>query len=116
MPKTLPVNVLRSHFGDCANGGVTSTANTLYLICEGGWHEEPEDSSLLLRTVTRKLFRGASPYIHAEPVNPGDLTDKLGPMFGGCFVWSSDSRFPSDYPIPVHDRFEEVGVYERLSQ
>ena len=23
---------------------------------------------------------------------------------GGCFIWSTDSRFPSNYPIPLHDR------------
>jgi hypothetical protein len=30
-------------------------------------------------------------------------------MFGGNFIWSSDSRFRnevSEYPIPVHDRIE----------
>ena len=28
------------------------------------------------------------------------------PMFGGNFVYSSDSRFPSDAPIKIHDRIE----------
>lgn len=27
-------------------------------------------------------------------------------MFSGNFVYTSDSRFPNDYPIPVHDRQE----------
>jgi hypothetical protein len=27
-------------------------------------------------------------------------------MFGGTFIYSSDSRFPSKYPIPLHDRVE----------
>ncbi len=27
-------------------------------------------------------------------------------MFGGCFVKTCDSRFPFDYPIPLHDRKE----------
>ena len=29
-----------------------------------------------------------------------------GPMFGGNFVYSSDSRLPRE-PIPVHDRYEK---------
>jgi hypothetical protein len=24
--------------------------------------------------------------------------------FGGTFVWACDSRFPSKYPVPLHDR------------
>jgi hypothetical protein len=28
-------------------------------------------------------------------------------MFGGAFIWDSDSRFPAKYPIPLHDRIEE---------
>lgn len=115
MPKTLPVRVYHDDAGDCSNGGVTSQCKRLYLICENGWWEEPEDSDSLLRLVSRKLFRDRTTYLHAEPVNPGDLSDKVGPMFGGAFIWSSDSRFPSDYPIPVHDRFEEVELYDRLS-
>jgi hypothetical protein len=26
---------------------------------------------------------------------------------GGTFIYSSDSRFPSKYPIPLHDRVED---------
>ena len=116
MPKTLPVRVYRDGSGDCSNGGVTAKYHTLYLIAENGWWEEPEDSDSLLRLVSRTLFRDTPPYLHAEPVNPGDLSDKVGPMVGGAFIWSSDARFPSDYPIPVHDRYEEVEEYERMSR
>jgi len=28
-------------------------------------------------------------------------------MNGGNFVYTSDSRFPADYPIPVFDRVEK---------
>jgi hypothetical protein len=27
-------------------------------------------------------------------------------MFGGAYIYSADSRFPSRYPIPLHDRIE----------
>jgi hypothetical protein len=27
-------------------------------------------------------------------------------MFGGTFIYTSDSRFPAEYPIPLHDRIE----------
>ena len=39
---------------------------------------------------------------------------ELGPMFGGNFIYSSDSRFPSDSPIKVFDRFESQKLYNEL--
>lgn len=41
----------------------------------------------------------------ARPFNE-DGTVKRGGMFGGNFISTSDSRFPTTAPIPVHDRFE----------
>lgn len=37
----------------------------------------------------------------------------VGPMFGGSFVWSTDSRFRkiSEYPVPIHDRYETPEQY-----
>lgn len=46
-------------------------------------------------------------------VQPGNA---VGPMFGGNFVYSSDSRFPFDYPLGIHDRFESQEAYETLSR
>jgi hypothetical protein len=41
----------------------------------------------------------------ARPVNK-DGTIRKGGMFGGNYISTSDSRFPTSAPIPVHDRFE----------
>lgn len=35
-----------------------------------------------------------------------DFSPKGYYCFGGSFIYSPDSRFPSRYPIPVHDRDE----------
>ena len=55
--------------------------------------------------VERMIF--GKPYLTAYPCDKNGLpeTDR---MFGGCFVYSSDSRFHvfGDYPIPLHDRKE----------
>lgn len=47
---------------------------------------------------------------HCEPLaGPGG--DKvIGPMFGGCFVTTSDSRMPAEV-IRVHDRYETERQY-----
>jgi len=39
-----------------------------------------------------------------------------GGMFGGNFIYSSDSRFPFDHPVKLHDRYETWEQYEALSR
>lgn len=110
--KTLPVNVYTDG-DDCTNGGITSQHRDLYLACEAGWFDVPDDDPKLIRLVKRSF--GFGEYIHAEPVN-GRPCGCVGPMFGGNFVYTCDSRFPSPYPIPVHDRFETWEEYDMLSR
>ena len=109
--KTLPVTVFTDG-RDCTNGGVTSKYTQLYLAVEDGWFDVPDNEPGLLKLVGR--LRHPGEYIYAEPVN-GRPTKCAGPMFGGNFVYSCDSRFPSQYPIPVHDRFETWEEYALLS-
>jgi hypothetical protein len=67
---------------------------------------DADESTPAVKLVRRKLPWGD--YIHAIPY---DQPEGAG-MFGGTFIYSSDSRFPSKYPIPLHDRVEmEKGGY-----
>lgn len=98
--KGLMVYVYRTNY-DATNGGVTSSHDRVLLVGEG----VPEvfkasDDLPALRLVKRII--GGNPYLHAEPI------EKHGKhhMFGGNFIYVSDSRFPNRYPIPVHDRTE----------
>ena len=112
--KALPVFVYRCpYLGDCTNGGISKDRYRLLLTCEDGFIDAEPDDPALLRLVKRKI--GGREYIHAEPVNPGDTSGSVGPMFGGNYVSTSDSRFPSDYPIPLHDRYENPLQYNQLS-
>lgn len=45
--------------------------------------------------------------LRAVPVDPPE--GSFNRMFGGNYISTSDSRFPCDYPIPVHDRYEPWG-------
>jgi len=93
MKKGLLVEIMGT---DCTNHGVTSGHKQAILVGEGIPEIfEPGDLPVL------KLAKGygTRKYI-ALPVN------KNGGMFGGHFIYSSDSRFPSDAPIHVHDRYE----------
>lgn len=112
--KTLPVSVYRpSLVGDCTNGGVTARNDVAYLICDEGWRETDGESEQVLRLVRTTV--GGHDYIHAEQVShcPEGC---VGPMFGGNFIYTCDSRFPSPYPIPVHDRYETQELYDLLSR
>ena len=54
---------------------------------------------------------------NAQPVKRGGM---IGPMFGGTFAASSDSRFgratEQSGAISIHDRFESVAQYDALSR
>lgn len=71
------------------------------------------------KTPALYLRRGNLPdgSFRAVPANPPGVANLIGPMFGGTFVYASDSRFPATgnvkSPIPVHDRWESDELYGR---
>lgn len=48
------------------------------------------------------VLRKRGDYIFCSP--PG--FEEIWYMFGGTFIYTSDGRFPTNYPIPLHDRRE----------
>ena len=117
--KTLPVEVYRCNLGDTTNGGISASRQHLYLACDDGFVDMDPSDPVVLRIVKRELF--GKTYIHAESycgkAAVFSRTDgaTVGPMMGGNFIWSCDSRFPADYPIPLHDRYETQAQYDMLS-
>ncbi len=65
---------------------------------------EPSESAPAVKLVRRKLGFGSKEYEYVHAI-PYDQAEQRG-MFGGTFIYSSDSRFPSKNPIPLHDRVE----------
>lgn len=110
--KALPISVFRTDFtGDCTNGGITSRYDRLLLICDEGFidideNDPPENT---VRLVER--FICGREYKHIEPIA---RPTHLGWMHGGNIAYTSDSRFPSDYPLCVHDRQETQEQYDAL--
>lgn len=113
--KVLPVNVYRWTLGDCTNGGISGRFDSLYLICDQGWLEVELNDPRLIKIVTRNHVGREGTYTHVEPVNDPDKKE-IGYMAGGNFVYSCDSRFPFDYPLPIHDRSETQEQYDTLSR
>lgn len=102
----------------CANGGWTQEHDSLYVACpDGNWEVEESDPALF------DLKAGPLGTLHLRPRNGGE---GVGPMIGGSYAGTSDSRFRemcgklSGHPwhgaVAVHDRYESRELYERLSR
>lgn len=113
--KGLSVSVIvHKDMSDSSANGISSKNDSLILIGENGEDLDSPfkgDENNTVMLVKRYLSNGI--YLHCEPVKKPEGMN--GPMFGGNFIYTSDSRFPSKYPIPIHDRFETQEQYNTLS-
>jgi hypothetical protein len=103
----LMAGVYKNGTRECTNGGVT--ANVDHVVIVSDEYDMPDifeatEDMPALRLETRDVGLARFPVL--VPVDcPKD--GRQGPyMFGGNFVYTSDSRFPSDTPIKVFDRRE----------
>ena len=99
----LTANIYRSDY-DSPTNKMYGKSNVTIIDKEVPGIFKPDESSPAVRLIRRKFPFGSDEYeyIHAVPYNQSDNAG----MFGGTFIYSSDSRFPSKYPIPLHDRVE----------
>ena len=100
--KGITANVYFPSYGDCSAGGITSKVKHV-TVCGPGVPELSEacEGSPAVRLM--EMYANGKTYIRLEPE---ERPTGNGWMFGGCFAYSSDSRFPAKYPIPIHDRQE----------
>jgi len=112
--KGLIVNVYKSPLGDSTAGGLTSKFDKAVIVGKGipEIFAPSEDAPAIYLDKIRD-------HVFASPVDK--TQEKSGTwMFGGNFVYSSDSRFSKltndGNPIPVHDRFEDWDTYDRMSR
>ena len=101
----ISAQIFKSSFGDCSNNGITHRFTEILIPHEEGWIEvdafNPPENFCEMEIVN--MF--GKDHVRLKPkCNNGKWQ-----MFGGCFAYSSDSRFDelSEYPIPIHDRIEE---------
>lgn len=108
--KGLIVNVFRTDY-DATNLGITNSKDNVKRLTLIGSEDclvdevfEDIDENILV--LKKRVFNNTE-YLYAVPFKITiDQSFMNGPMFGGNFIYCSDSRFPNKYPIPVHDRFE----------
>ena len=118
--KDFLVTVYRDADGsDCSMNGITSQ-NTRLHAC---WNDDdlfslPTDFGNSDIVIKADRICGDMITLRAFVIKDGKAKTSGG-MFGGNFIYCSDSRFPKigDFssPIPVHDRFEPQWVSDMLS-
>lgn len=112
--KGLRVDILRSSLPDCSNGGISGRCQYVTLIDVPGPSEPGEDAPAC-RLVRRNI--GGKVVVSAVPVEtPGGV----GPMMGGCYIATSDSRFREAVgfygAVALHDRWETPAQCAALSK
>jgi len=106
--KGLTAWIYKSDGKDCSNGGLSSKAEKVTLIPSHDFPCIPElfEASEEAPAVAIVERNCGGPYLTAYPVNADGDIDSAGRMAGGCFISACDSRFPANYPVPLHDRKE----------
>jgi hypothetical protein len=116
MPRGMLVSILKDADGhDCTNQGVTSDVKQAVLVGAGIpelAESGPDFPALYVYPWCGHYMAVPEEAIGFEEVRDRHVVNGKIPrfkhwwIFGGNWVWSSDSRFPAVAPIPVHDRRE----------
>ena len=100
MRSGLTCEIYKSKFGSSSLGGISETNDEVLLVLPEGGPVDEEGAKKrgipMVKMVERRIC--GTIYRHLEPVEEGMWAA------GGCFVKTSDSRFPSPYPLSLHDR------------
>ena len=121
--KGLRLNVYRSKScfsdqikdSDCSNGGISARCNQVTLVgpnIREVFDATPEAPAV---KIISRIICGELAYQHVEPVEPVK-NGYCGYCAGGALVYTSDSRFPSQYPLSLHDRQDTYADAETLSR
>ena len=111
MAKALLVNIFKHGTYDCSNHGISERFNEILLLTENGFIDvdATEENLCKLDSIT---FGDRTHYF----VRPVTEPKEIGWMSGGTVVWTSDSRFPFEYPLQLHDREETQKQYDSYSR
>ncbi len=108
--KGLSVSVYKWGEHETTNGGLSAFFDDVFAFApelEGNY--EAEDMKPIDPVFVIEPNRNGAQYGPvAYPIEDAD--GRAGPMFGGNFLWTSDSRFSRAFPngpVPIHDRFEK---------
>jgi hypothetical protein len=128
----LTAYIYKSGLGDCSNGGISSRADKVTLVNVEGPFEPTEDrpAAMLVPGNTAGTVKVVAAVAGDDgtyaPVKQNGDGKQVGPMMGGAYVATSDSRFSRAVEdllghrfygaVPLHDRFESAAEYESMSR
>lgn len=104
----------KNHNQDFSNRGPSAIVKEVLVIDDevGGPFDFDPERHIPIKLVRRQI--GDREYIHARPFFCEEWPNTrfgagVHTMFGGTFIFTSDSRLRdvSPYPIPFHDRVED---------
>ena len=107
--KGIVADIYRPSHGDCSAGGISAIHGRVLVVGKGVPEITEDDDTLPVVTVEIKMM-GNDKFVHARPIEKPNR-NYIGWMMGGCFIWSSDSRFReiiNEYPVPLHNRQELI--------
>lgn len=109
--KGMSVYIFKNEGRSFSNNGLSSKVDKVTLIPSPDFPDIPElfeasEDAPPVAMVKRQLFGGKPPYLTAYPVDEDGNIDSSMRMAGGCYISCCDSRFPAEYPVPLHDRKE----------
>lgn len=112
----LRVYILKKASGDCSAGGISSRFDEAVLMLpswpvtgpKAGASAGPLSVQKSEKPLVRIFFENicGQDYARAFPVDENGQKLPGWWMFGGCYIETSDSRFPWDYPVKLMDRKE----------
>jgi hypothetical protein len=123
----LTLEIYRNSFGDCTNNGITSNHTGVTLVNADGPFEPTakHPAVMLVKGPLGDPTLVPAVWAAGEWV-PEKRVDMCGPMAGGNYAATSDSRFGEAIrkvcgrkmyaALPVHDRFETWAQYDALSR
>ena len=105
----LSVDIFRSSYDSEIN--ILHGHNSAILVWDEDLNEVPDEinGQKVLIVTTRMVpskenMLDKVPHYSVRPLKESEEGKWL--MFGGTYVKTTDSRFPFDYPLPLHDRYE----------
>lgn len=119
----LTLHIYKSGLGDCSNGGISGRCDEVVCVNAVG-PDEPDENRppvLLIPGALMGTARCVPAYQDAKGRYVYGSVDLIGPMMGGCYVSTSDSRFSEKVEeivggrfygaVALHDRYETAKQY-----
>jgi hypothetical protein len=124
----LLASIYRSGRGDFSNGGISGQAERVCIVNIAGPFTPDEDTPAVM--LVPGNLRGTVKAVPAVPIGDGYVpmapADMIGPMDGGTYVATSDSRFGDKIAelcgvrfygaVALHDRYETQAQYDALTR